>query len=205
MATNFSKLHTIHLEQLINYLEFEKKNRKNILNEVKDEIEDHMDSRIDQTESYSGNELIDALEDTPDVLENVLDRALEHQRDITTVLIQRFFKDFQEANQEVSIGVARLENELDVKQAHQLSESLIKEPQAVLKAAPLPPDGAKVTKKKEAIVEDNSGDEGAMLEAENEKLRKQIEEELAKFPQYQKLLQMTREREIELSGLKARL
>ena len=205
MTTNFSKLHTIHLEQLINYLEFEKKNRKNILTEVKDEIEDHMDSRIDQTESYSGNELIDALEDLPDVLENVLDRSLEHQRDITTVLIQRVFKHFQDANEEISIGVSRLENELDVKQAHELCESLIKEPQAVLKAAPLPPDNARKPVQKEQKVEDNSGDEGAFLEAENAKLRKQIEDELAKFPQYQKLLQMSHEREIELNGLKARL
>ena len=36
-------------------------------------------------------------------------------------------------------------------------------------------------------------------------LKKQIEEELTKFTQYQKLLQMIREREIELNGLRARL
>ena len=205
MTTKFSQLHTIHLEQLINYLEFEKKNRKNILTEVKDEIEDHMDSRIDQTESYTGNELIDALEDTPDVLDNVLDRALEHQRDITTVLIQRVFKQFQAVNQEISIGVSQLENELDVKQAHELSESLIKEPQQVLKAAPLPPEGAKKVTEKGVKIEEKGDDEGEFLAAENERLRKQIQDELAKFPQYVKLLQMIREREIELNGLKARL
>ena len=201
-----NKLHTTHLEQLISYLEFEAKNRKNILSDVKDEIEDHIQSRVDQSESYSGSELMDALEDTPDVLSTLLDHALEHQRDITTVLIQHVFKQFQSEGSEISIGVEKLENELDVKQAHILSENLTAKPVDVIKKAPLPPEKAKKVMINEVSLSQKSPNEEAeKLRKENEQMKQSINDQLESFMQYQKLLEMIRQREIEVNGLRARL
>lgn len=198
------QLNTVHLEQIISYLQFVDKNRKHILSEVKEEITDHIESRVDDAETYTGSEVFDALEDLPDLLDTMLDRELEHQRDISVFLIQRVFEQFRQLNMEISLKVPMLENERDIKSSHELCEDLTIKPAETLKSAPLPPKDAKRVgdKIQEMKSQKQSRDPQAVL-AENLRLKKQIEDEINAFPQYKKLLEMIREREIELNGLKA--
>ncbi|EAY00487.1 MGC81471 protein, putative [Trichomonas vaginalis G3] len=199
-----SQLNTVHLEQIISYLQFADKMRKHILSEVKEEIADHVDSRVDDSETYTGSEICDALEDLPDLLDTMLDRELEHQRDVSVFLIQKIFEQYRQLDMEISLKVPMLENEKDIKSSHALCEDLTTKPAETLKSAPLPPKDAKRVgeKLKEMKSQSKSKDPKSILE-ENLRLKKQIQDEMNAFPQYKKLQEMIHEREIELNGLKA--
>ena len=103
------------------------------------------------------------------------------------------------------MNVSKLEDEQMLNASHAFCESLIKDPEAVLAAAPKV-QGKVVSSKQSAAVSSNDPrDELAKLQRENQQLKSQIQFELEKFPQYAKLKQMIHEREVEIRGVKARL
>ncbi|OHS92975.1 hypothetical protein TRFO_12165 [Tritrichomonas foetus] len=202
MSNQFSNLNNIHVQQFIDYLKFELRNRKEIEEEVTEELQDLLESRITASDTYTGQEVIDALEDIPDLVESTMDRQLEHVRDVTMVLIKNVFAQAKVHNTEIHLSVAQLEDETMLKNSHAFCNSLIKNPEEVLAAAPKA-QGQILSRKPK--VDTSSNDELEKLRQENAKLRAEIQAGLDEFPQYAKLKQMINEREIEIRGVKARL
>ncbi|KAK8891745.1 Leucine zipper transcription factor-like protein 1 [Tritrichomonas musculus] len=201
--SNYSALNVIHVQQFIDYLKFELQNRKEIESDVSDELQDLLEARISESKTYTGQEIIDALEDIPDLLENVMDRQLEHVRDITMVLIKKVFTQANEKKTLIKLPISQLEDEQMLNNAHTFCQSLLKEPEQILEKAP------KVegyTPQRNQIKKGPSRkEELERLRMENAQLKADIQKGLDEFPQYKKLKQMIHEREVEIRGLKARL
>ena len=201
--SNYSALNVVHVQQFIDYLKFELQNRKEIEDEVSEELQDLLEARISESKTYSGQEVVDALEDIPDLVENVMDRQLEHVRDVTMVLIKNVFAQAKEKNTDIRLPVSQLEDENSLNNAHNFCQSLIKEPDQILEKAPkvegytLHKTQSKQSTSPKAELE--------RLRLENAQLKADIQKGLEDFPQYKKLKQMIHEREVEIRGLKARL
>ena len=202
--TDFEALHKAHLTQLLEFLKFDKRGREKIQKEVQEELAELLESRITVEDTYTGDDLIELLSDIPDVIEGVIDRGLEHQRDITMVLIQRVFLQARAKNHEILLNVPQLEDEQMVKASHELCENLLYEPSKALDAAPDSP-GATPQAPSPSKTSTSGNAELDRLRAENAELRAQIESGLKNFPQYQKTLEMIHQREVEIRGLQARL
>ena len=200
----FEELHKTHLSQLLEFLKFDKTVREKIQREVREELEELLDSRITVEDTYTGDELIELLNDIPDVIEGVIDHGLEHQRDITMVLIQRVFLQARAKDHEILLNVSQIEDEKMVKASHEMCESLLYEPSKALGAAPDAP-GGKVAAAPAQAPADSGNAELDRLRAENAQLKAQIEAGLKGFPQYQKTMEMIHQREVEIRGLQARL
>lgn len=199
----FQALSPSHIEQLMGYLKFEIIKRQNVKTEVMEDLQDLLESRITPEDTYTGQEIIDSLEDLPDMIENNMDNQLKHQRDITMVLIQNIFSQAKQRSKEVNLNVSQLEDEQMLKAAHQFCRELVSDPERILaEAARLAKEAA--AKKNGGASSTGDGEIDQLL-AENEALKAQILQELRDFQQYQKIQQMLREREVELRGLKARL
>ena len=205
MSDRFKLLNNIHVQQFIDFLKFEHKNRKNIQDEVSEELQDLLESRITESNTYTGKEIIESLDDIPDLVEGTMDRQLEHVRDITMVMIKSVFTQAKENNVEINLNVSKLEDEQMLNASHAFCESLIKDPEAVLAAAPKVQGKVASSKQSAAVSSNDPRDELAKLQRENQQLKSQIQFELEKFPQYAKLKQMIHEREVEIRGVKARL
>jgi hypothetical protein len=90
-------LHRFHVEQLLEFLNFDRQLRDRIRDDVKEQLEDLMDARITESSTYTGQELVDALCDVPDLVEGLIDHQLEHQRDILVVLIKNVFSQIKDS------------------------------------------------------------------------------------------------------------
>ncbi|KAH0785136.1 leucine zipper transcription factor-like protein 1 isoform X1 [Histomonas meleagridis] len=205
MDSEFSKINQEHLKQLIEFLKFEKANRKSTKSEVTDELNDLLDSRITQEDTYTGSQIIDALGDVPDFIENIMDRKLEHQRDTIVVLIRNAFLQAKEKGISIDLLVHKLEEEKGLKDAHDFCQSLIQDPESVMEAAPKTENASKPTTHVLVNSSKTISDSTDQIEEENARLKEEIQNNLSNFPQYVKLMQMIKEREIEIRGLKARL
>lgn len=201
--SNFQALNVVHVQQFIDYLKFELQNRKDIENEVSEQLQDILDARISESKTYTGQEIIDALEDIPDHVDNVMDNQLEHVRDITMVLIKKIFLQANEKNTNINLPISQLEDENMLKNAHNFCCDLLKEPEQILENAPKV-EGY-TPQRKQSKKEPSLKDELERLRQENSQLKADIQNGIEEFPQYKKLKQMIHEREIEIRGLKARL
>ena len=189
----FNQLHSNFIREIINYLDFEKQNREKIKDNVIEAIEDSLKSKFYSGESFTGQELIDMLADLPDIIDSALDSELEHQRDVTTVLILGAFKKVKEFNKEITLSVHYLENEQDLLASHDFCERLLYKPQQVIEAAPPAPFVYKnkfMTRK---------------LQEENNRMKQEIAKQLSEFSQYQRLMQMINEREAEIAEIKGKM
>lgn len=196
-------LNDVHLQQIQSYLDFEKQNRKKILLEVEEEIRDHINSRIEKRDTYQGDELVEKLQDLPDIIDTSMDNLFEHQRDMTMVLIQNAFIQFKAKNKEISLNVPTLEDEATLKEVNMFVEKMVAEPEVVINEAPKAEPGSKIKQPSPKL--QRTTEKRVDPRIENNELKKQIADQLAVFPQYKKLLEMIREREIQIKGLKARL
>lgn len=201
--SNFQALNVVHVQQFIDYLKFELQNRRDIENEVSEQLQDILDARISESKTYTGQEVIDALEDIPDLVDNVMDNQLEHVRDITMVLIKKIFLQANEKNTTIKLPISQLEDENVLKNSHNFCCSLLKDPEQILENAPKV-EGY-TPQRKQSRNESNLKDELERLRQENSQLKADIQNGIEEFPQYKKLKQMIHEREIEIRGLKARL
>lgn len=201
---DLSGLSDVHIQEIIAYLEFEKTKRVKILQEMSEEINDHLTSRIDERLTYTGQELSDALEDLPDMIDMNLDSQLEHQRDMTMVLLQKAFEQMRKKNAEVSLNVAHIEDEKELGNVHNFCEKCVATPEEVVAAAPKAPKESKSSNKIAAKFSTGDAEIDKLLQ-ENEEMKNAIKSQLEAFPQYKKTLEMIREREIEVNGLKTRL
>lgn len=199
MSSEFSALHKEHLGQVLDFLNFDKEMRAKILEDVKEELKDLFEARITAENTYTGAEIVDALDDVPDRIESVIDRELEHQRDVTMVMIRNIFEQAKAKNKDISLSVSKLEDEKMVNASHAFCGELIAEPEKAMESAP---DAAASPATGPVMTGDPAKD---ALILENAKLREQIEAEVKAFPQYQKTLEMVHQREVEIRGLKARL
>jgi hypothetical protein len=145
--------------------------------------------------------VIDALDDIPDLVEGSIDRELEHQRDITVVLTKNVFAQTKGKSQSISLPVSQLEDEVMPQSSHAFCDELLRQPQRVITAAPAPPPGAVSA----SVKASGPKDERNALIAETERLKVEILAGLQNFPQDVKIVEMIGERDIDLSGLKARL
>lgn len=201
----FKTLNVAHAQQFLDYLQFETRNRKSIEDEVNEELQDLLNSRITESNTYTGKEVIDALEDVPDLIENVMDRQLEHLRDITMVLIKSTFLQAKENNVGVTIPINQLEEETILHNAHEYCSDLLKKPEEVLAEAPKVEGYIPKTKSKATNESLTPQQELDLLRNQNATLKADIQNGLDTFPQYKKTKQMIHEREIEIRGMKARL
>lgn len=201
--SNYSALNVVHVQQFVDYLKFDLQTRKDIENEVSEELQDLLEARISESKTYTGQEVIDTLEDIPDLVENVMDHQLEHVRDITMVLIKKVFTQANEKNTTIKLPISQLEDENMLNNSHNFCTQLLKEPEQILEKAPKV-EGYTMKKSKPKSSA-NPRDELERLRRENAQLKSDIQNGIEEFPQYKKLKQMIHEREIEIRGLKARL
>lgn len=201
--STFLALNVVHVQQFIDYLKFELQTRKEIEGEVSDQLQDILEARISESKTYTGQEVIDALEDIPDLIDNSMDNQLEHVRDITMVLIKKIFLQANEKNTTIKLPISQLEDEIMLKNSHNFCQSLLKEPEQMLENAPKV-EGYTI-KRTQTKNQSNPREELEKLRLENAKLKADIQSGIEEFPQYKKLKQMIHEREIEIRGLKARL
>jgi hypothetical protein len=195
-------LHKAHVQALLDFLQFDQALRHKIQAEVKEQLQDILQSRITEEATCTGEEVIDSLGDVPDVIEGVMDHELEHQRDIAMVLIKDVFAQARSKSQTIELAVSELENEARLKLCHDFCQELLTDPEKVLAAAPDAPE--EVLRSAQAARSPKSGAAAKLME-ENARLRAEIEAGLQGFPQYGKTVEMVRERDVEIRGLKARL
>jgi hypothetical protein len=200
MAPPVGALRRFHVEQLLEFLNFDKQLRGWIQDGVKEHLEDLMDARITESNTYTGQELVHALNDVPDLVEGLMDHQLEHQRDILVVLIKNVFSQIKDSP--LSLAVPQLEEELFLRACHDFCDALFADPAKVLASAPPCPAGVSRTGGKPGKRALQS--ELDALMAENARLRAEIARGLDEFPQYAKTQEMVRQRDIQLAGLKAR-
>jgi hypothetical protein len=202
MSGRFASLHRFHVEQLLEFLTFDRAVRDRIRQEVKEKLSDILSARIVEEKTYTGREVIDTLEDVPDLVENAIDRELVHQRDIAVVLIKNVFAQAKAKSQTIVLSVSQIEDESILQASHAFCTDLLREPEQTLAAAPETPPEIVVALARPASA---PADELAGELAENARLKGEIEAGLQTFPQYGKTLEMLRQRDIELAGLRARL
>jgi hypothetical protein len=200
MLSRFKSLYQSNVAQILDFLKYHKTLTQKTQSELTDELEDMIDTRLSEGETYTGQELIDALEDVPDITERILDHELEHQRDIALVLIRNVFAQAQAKSQNIWLAVSRLEDEQMVNQAHSFCVELLRDPNKVLAEAPKDPAAVGAARSKRS-----GNDEIDSLLEENARLRAEIEAQLKAFPQYVKTLEMIHQRDVEINGMSARL
>lgn len=199
----FESLNSDHVEQMLDYLTFESTHRKQICEEISESISDLIQTRVDNQKNYEGRELIDALEDLPDLLENKLDSSLEHQRDITMVLIQQVFSQAKTNDIEIHLDVSKLEDETAVHQSHDFCQKLLKNPETIINQAPPGPNGFHSQSGNEKHVKLQTEED--ILKDENLRLKEEIQEKLSHFSQYIQTMKFIKEKEKELYNIQNHL
>lgn len=199
----FCFLDTIHVQQLIDYLQFDEHKSSDSCTEAVGELGDLISTRVNRSENYTGSELEDALEDVPDVIDSVISRTLERQRDTKVVLISEVFRQTRQKGTEINLRVPLIEDQRFTNASHDFCNRVIQDPQSVIEQAP--PSAFEDVETVRYATRTKQNLDRSRLEEENQQLRAEIQKKLDSNIQFLKLNEMIKEREIEIRGMKARL
>lgn len=117
----------VQLNQLVQYLQFEKSKRREITTEVSVTLEETLSSKINPGDFYSGQDGLDLLEDLPSNLRKSVDTELQHQRDTIVVLLLNIFEQAHQNKIQLEFNISDLANEELTDEANFLSENILKE------------------------------------------------------------------------------
>lgn len=181
MEMKLSELTQTQIQQVGEYLDFDRSKRNEIRTEISGELSDILSTSIDSELIYTGKDALDLMKNIPTKLEETVNNELERQRDISCILIQHIFHQAQNNNISLELDTPQLDNDDMTGAANILCDQImaqhnISSPQTPLNVQ----DEKKDSSKSDQIDEE--------LLAENKRLKEQLSTPLRQWPEFQEAM-----------------
>lgn len=178
MSLKISELTETQIQQISEYLAFDKSKRNEIRTEISGDLSDLLNSTIDPNQIYTGKEALELMNQVPTTLNKTVNSELERQRDISCVLIQHIFQQAQEHNISIELDTPQLEDEDATDAANSLCNQILAH------NSPFKAPTATNVQKQENSPDTNVTTSLEELRAENQRLKDQLSKPLRQWPEF---------------------
>jgi hypothetical protein len=195
MGDSLAEFTPDQVAQLLEYLQFEQRKRREMRTEISGTLSDLLKEQLDIAVIYSGKDARELLEKLPDLLDATVSSELERSRDINIVLIENIFEQAQASGIALSLNTPDLNDAQLTDEANALCDEILSRGEGYSVAA------------KETPQQPQSEPSVSLEEirAENERLRSQLKQNKRDWPEFQALVASLKQKNAEIHDLRARL